>query len=90
MHPKTGTAPRCASGNPCPSSVPTATVRLFVQPWVKQATCASDLTSLCNASSPVQSRALLYGFSPGSCTGTNPSHLTEAPQDIANFLLVRV
>lgn len=59
------------------------------QPWVKQATCASDLASLCTADSPVQSRALLYGFSPGSCTGTDPSHLTEADQDIANFLLVR-
>ena len=38
----------------------------------------------------MQNRALLYGFSPGSCTGTNPSHLTQPDEDIANFLLVRV
>jgi hypothetical protein len=59
------------------------------QPWVRQATCAADLRSLCNASSPVQSRALLYSFSPGSCTGLDPAHLTEVEQDVANFLLVR-
>jgi len=59
------------------------------QPWVRQATCASDLRGLCNATSEVQSRALLYGFSPGSCTGTDPAHLTDLEQDVANFLLVR-
>ena len=59
------------------------------QPWVRQKTCASDLRSLCNATSEVQTRALLYGFSPGSCTGTDPAHLTDLEQDVANFLLVR-
>ena len=59
------------------------------QPWVRQATCASDLRTLCNASSEVQHRALLYGFSPGSCTGTNPAALSDMVQDVANFLLVR-
>lgn len=28
-------------------------------------------------------------MSPGSCTGTNPEHLTFVDEDIANFLLVR-
>jgi len=35
------------------------------------------------------SRALLYGFSPGSCHGVNPSKLTEVEEDVANFLLIR-
>jgi hypothetical protein len=59
------------------------------QPWVKKATCAADLRSLCNATAEPQSRALLYGMSPGSCTGTDPSHLTLVDEDIANFMLVR-
>ena len=59
------------------------------QPWVRKATCAADLRGLCNATSQVQTRALLYGFSPGSCTGTDPAHLTDMVQDVANFLLVR-
>lgn len=59
------------------------------QPWVRQATCAADLLRNCNASSPVQARTLLYGFSPGSCTGTDPTNLTDVNQDVANFLLIR-
>ena len=59
------------------------------QPWVKKDTCSTDLRTLCNASSEVQTRALLYGFSPGSCTGTNPADLLYMEQDVANFLLVR-
>lgn len=59
------------------------------QPWVKKETCATDLRSLCNATAAPQQRALLYGMSPGSCTGTDPSHLTMVDEDIANFLLVR-
>ena len=59
------------------------------QPWVKKASCANDLRTLCNATAQPQSRALLYGMSPGSCTGTDPSHLTMVDEDIANFLLVR-
>lgn len=60
------------------------------QPWVRPATCATDLTRLCNPdNTTVRDRALLYGFSPGSCTGTDPAHLTYLEQDLANFLLVR-
>lgn len=59
------------------------------QPWVKKASCAADLRSLCTASAAPQNRALLYGFSPGSCTGTDPANLVDLEQDIANFLLVR-
>ena len=32
---------------------------------------------------------LLYGFSPGSCAGTDPANLSSPRQDVANFLLVR-
>ena len=60
------------------------------QPWVKKDSCASDLRGLCSpTAAPQQNRTLLYGFSPGSCTGTDPSHLTEVDTDVANFLLVR-
>ncbi len=59
------------------------------QPWVRKASCATDLQTLCSATAQPQSRALLYGMSPGSCTGTDPSHLTMVDEDIANFLLVR-
>eukprot|EP01052_Picozoa_sp_SAG31_P005760 SAG31_NODE_258_length_18937_cov_61.688555_15_plen_49_part_00 len=30
----------------------------------------------------MQSRALLYGFSPGSCSGVNPTNLTEVEEDV--------
>ena len=30
----------------------------------------------------------MYAFGPGGCR-TDPSHLTQLPQDLANFLLVR-
>eukprot|EP01079_Euglenida_sp_SAG-EU17-18_P010842 gene10842-42_t len=70
--------PNCANCGDCP------------QPWVKKESCAADLRFYgTNASSPFQSRALLYGFSPGSCHGVDPSHLTEVEEDVANFLLVR-
>jgi hypothetical protein len=59
------------------------------QPWVRKASCAADLRSLCSATAAPQNRTLLYGFSPGSCTGTDPAHLTEVDTDVANFLLVR-
>jgi hypothetical protein len=58
------------------------------QPWVRQATCATDLAQLCNASAPAQSHTLLYGFSPG-CPSLDPSHLASPQHDIANFQLVR-
>ena len=58
------------------------------QPWVKQASCAADLRGLCSpTAAPQMNKTLLYGFSPGSCTGTNPAHLTEVDTDVANFLL---
>jgi len=69
--------PNCANCGDCP------------QPWIQQKSCAADLRTYCNASSPFQSRALLYGFSPGSCKGTNPKNLTMVKEDVANFLLVR-
>ena len=70
--------PNCINCGDCP------------QPWVKKATCAADLRAYgVNASSPMQSRALLYGFSPGSCHGVNPTKLTEVEEDVANFLLIR-
>ena len=59
------------------------------QPWVKQASCAADLRGLCTSTAEPQTRTLLYGFSPGSCTGTDPNHLAMVDQDVANFLLVR-
>jgi hypothetical protein len=37
----------------------------------------------------MQTHALLYGFSPGSCSSMDPSHLTEPEEDVANFLLIR-
>ena len=59
------------------------------QPWVNKATCASDLRTLCTATAQPQNRTLLYGMSPGSCKGTDPSHLTMVDEDVANFQLVR-
>lgn len=50
--------PNCINCGDCP------------QPWVKKETCKEDLRAYgVNATSPMQSRALLYGFSPGSCHG---------------------
>ena len=38
------------------------------QPWVRKASCAADLRTLCgNATAQPQTRALLYGMSPGAC-----------------------
>lgn len=59
------------------------------QPWVHKTSCAADLRALCSPTAAPQNRTLLYGFSPGSCTGTNPAQLTEVDTDVANFLLVR-
>jgi hypothetical protein len=66
-----------AKGETCPS------------PLVNNGTCAADLRALCNASSPVQSRALMYSFSPGGCSHVNPDALPDLANDLANFLLVR-
>jgi len=54
-------------------------------PLVLKETCAADLRSLCNASSPVQSRAALFGLSEPMGTFGGPS----LRSDLANFLLVR-
>ena len=70
--------PNCINCGDCP------------HPWVKRETCAADIRAYgVNASSPFIDRALLYGFSPGSCGGTTGRNLTEVDEDIANFLLVR-
>eukprot|EP00037_Helgoeca_nana_P010376 m.91137 g.91137 ORF g.91137 m.91137 type:complete len:430 (-) comp20166_c0_seq1:237-1526(-) len=56
-------------------------------PMVAQASCAKDMRALCNTSSPAQSVAMVYTFSPG-CHGST-SDIQFVMQDIANFLLVR-
>lgn len=65
-------------------------------PFVNNGTCASDLRSLCVADAPVQSKAMLYGWSPGACTWgppgpgiLNPGNLTMPEFDIAAFQLIR-
>lgn len=58
------------------------------EPLVKQASCASDLRSLCNASSGAQTRAMMYAFGPGGCNSTSIA-LPDFDQDLANFLLTR-
>ena len=73
--------PNCINCGDCP------------QPWVKRDTCAADLRAYgVNETSPMVSRAFLYGFSPGMCNGQdpiNPANLTEVEEDVANFLLIR-
>ena len=60
------------------------------RPIVKEGnTCATTLRSMCTANSPPQARAMMYAFSPGGCSGADPSNLTEWQQDLANFLLIR-
>ena len=57
---------------------------------MKKETCKEDLRAYgVNSTSPMVDRALLYGFSPGSCHGVDPAHLTEVDEDVANFLLIR-
>eukprot|EP00658_Telonema_sp_P-2_P085890 TRINITY_DN9895_c0_g1_i5.p1 TRINITY_DN9895_c0_g1~~TRINITY_DN9895_c0_g1_i5.p1 ORF type:complete len:460 (-),score=90.67 TRINITY_DN9895_c0_g1_i5:266-1645(-) len=53
-------------------------------PLVDSQNCATQLRSLCNASSPAQTRAMAFGLS-GSPEERNPDLL----QDLANFLLIR-
>jgi len=38
--------------------------------------------------SPFINRALLYGFSPGSCNGVNPADLTEVDEVMNTFFVV--
>jgi len=57
-------------------------------PFVSKPSCASDIRNLCQASSPAQTRFMMYAFTPGGCGG-DPSALTDFEQDLANFLLAR-
>lgn len=42
-----------------------------------------------NATSPFIAQPAIFGFSPGSCRGVNPTSLTEVVEDTVNFLLIR-
>ena len=55
------------------------------KPIVTQSTCATDLRSLCSATSPAQVRAMMYTMG----TNGDPSNLTQFDQDLSNFLLTR-
>ena len=59
-------------------------------PPVPQASCAAALRGFCTPTSPLLSPnvSLMYSFSPGGGR-TDPSNLTDAIQDITNFLLIR-
>lgn len=50
--------------------------------------CKADLQALCTPGATPQTNALMYSFSPGGCR-TNPTNLTNAVVDIANFQLIR-
>ena len=65
-------------GSTCPSPL----VR------TEAALCKADLRALCAPGAPPQTNALMYAFSPGGCR-TDPSNLTNARADIANFQLIR-
>ena len=58
------------------------------RPQVQKSTCAANLRALCNATSPAQTRAMMYAFGPGGCDHTSVT-LPEFKQDLANFLLTR-
>jgi hypothetical protein len=57
-------------------------------PLVQKNTCTQNLRSYCTLDSPTQTRTLMYGFSPGFCSG-NPGNLTDFDNDLASFLLIR-
>eukprot|EP01052_Picozoa_sp_SAG31_P006616 SAG31_NODE_306_length_17979_cov_7.825447_3_plen_672_part_00 len=64
------------------------------QPWVKQTSCETDLRMYCNESSPLHTRAMLYGLT--GCNGPAARNLTfgwtdlvDLRADVVNFLLVR-
>ncbi len=67
-----------AKGSTCPSPI----VRGDPQG------CKADLAAMCTPTSPPQTNAMMYSFSPGGCR-SNPANLTNAANDIANFLLIR-
>ena len=50
-------------------------------PMVQRNSCARDLRSLCQADSNAQTRAMMYAFSPGSCSQDfDPGNLTQFDQ----------
>lgn len=55
-----------------------------LRPLVRKSSCAEDLRSLCNASSPAQTRAMAYGLDT-----RDPATLPNLHHDLANFLLIR-
>jgi len=57
-------------------------------PVVTKDTCAATLRKFCQPKSVAQTTFIIYGFSPGGCSG-DPSVLPEFKQDLANFLLIR-
>jgi len=60
-----------------------------IMPLVTKDNCALDLRTMCTAEAPEQTRAMLYGFSPGSCRGTDVANLSEPLADVVNFQLIR-
>lgn len=62
-------------------------------PLVTSDKCASELRSLCSASSPQhKDRTMMYSFGPGHCHNCRDQLPVDPPQlqeDLANFLLVR-
>jgi hypothetical protein len=52
-------------------------------PIVHNKTCAADLRALCNATSPAQTRTMMYGL------GGTPETLSQFGYDLAAFLLIR-
>ncbi|CAE8730362.1 unnamed protein product [Polarella glacialis] len=56
-------------------------------PMVAKKTCSADVRSLCNASSPARTVAMVYSFSPGCMSSTEK--LADPDTDIAAFLLTR-
>ena len=51
---------------------------------VSRGGCAAELRSLCNASAPPQTRAMMYAIN-----SHRPDVMPELKQDFANFLLIR-
>ena len=59
-------------------------------PWVRQATCAADLRTHCNATGPVHTRAMHYGIRGcGGARGDTAANLSDIGPHVASFLLVR-
>merc|ERR1711879_512472 len=57
-------------------------------PWVRQATCAHDLRTHCNATGPVHTRAMHYGIRGCGAPG-DTADLSDIGPHVANFLLLR-